>query len=352
MRKADLACHYLQVLGSRLTNRNLCGPIIGYIEVTKRCSLRCQFCDLWRVKVGPHDEMTTRDLLELASDLAELGAKYVALFGGEAMLRRDLWEVMAYLKRRGVYVSLVTNGHLLPQFSRNVLESGIDMLAVSLDSADEAVHDSLRGMPGSWKRVVEGLTEIRRRPHRMKLVINTLVVKPNWRGLIDLMHLGMALGVRSFRFLAYNVGAPYDALGMQSLSLRPGGDEIDELRRYLNEVIAFAKQHRLTLNSHGFVRGIPEFYGMGAQPVDCFAGFVSVHVHADGRVAFCPVRDEAVLGNVRETPLREIWRSRGFATRRRDVMSKACDQCYISCYMEENTYFRLGDLVAKAFGRQ
>jgi hypothetical protein len=92
-----LADHYLRVQLSRRLDRSLAGPMMAFVEVTKRCSLRCGTCDIWRVEVGPHDEMTTGELLELARDLGRLGCRYVALFGGEATLRPDLFAVIREL---------------------------------------------------------------------------------------------------------------------------------------------------------------------------------------------------------------------------------------------------------------
>src|SRR5512135_3490001 len=125
-RKLSVVQHYCAVKLSQTLGRNLCGPFHVYVEVTKKCNLRCQFCDIWRAKEDTIGEMTLENLLRLAEDLKELGTKAVGLYGGEALLRPDLFEVITAMKRAGLHVTLDTNGYLLPQFHEQILDSGVD----------------------------------------------------------------------------------------------------------------------------------------------------------------------------------------------------------------------------------
>lgn len=323
--------------------------MVAFIEVTKNCNLRCDFCDIWRIQVGPNDEMTRTEMFHLIHDLRDLGTKYLGLFGGEIMLRRDLFDIIGEAKRLGLYVYVCTNGYLLPQFYGQVLDSGINALAVSLDGSQPEVHDHLRGVKGGFDRIIEGLQKIQSQEHAIKLVINTVIFKQNFRELLDIVRLGTALGVRYHRFLAYNFIAPYNLCAQQSHELILDEGEIEELSGRLEDLISYCRAHRVILNSHDFLRGIPLFYRNSHPPQRCFAGYASISVHADGRLSFCASR-EAPIGNIREKRLGDIWHSAQFNETRRHLMSDLCDKCWVSCFIEQNHWFSPIDLFSKAVG--
>jgi MoaA/NifB/PqqE/SkfB family radical SAM enzyme len=209
----------------------------------------------------------------------------------------------------------------------------------------------VRGLKGGFRRAIEGLKKVQAENESIKVVVNTLVVKHNFRHLMDVIRMGMEFRIRHFRFLAYNFIPPYDLMGMQSRALMLSTEEIMELREIISEVIAYCRAHHITLNSHDFLRGIPQFYTVGAEAVNCFAGYASVHVHSNGRVSFCSSL-EAGIGNVREQRLTEIWGSQRFLTRRKEMMSAPCNKCYVSCYIEQNHWFTPKYVVSRLVGIQ
>jgi len=78
------------------------------LEVTKRCNARCNFCDYWKEKPGPE----LRDYVPVVEKLKPLS---VSLTGGEPLLREDLPDLIASLRRSFGFLnlSLITNGSLL-----------------------------------------------------------------------------------------------------------------------------------------------------------------------------------------------------------------------------------------------
>jgi MoaA/NifB/PqqE/SkfB family radical SAM enzyme len=90
----------------------------------------------------------------------------VVLHGvGEPMLVRDLPRMIRYLKDRGTYVLFNTNGTLLtPKKHRELIETGLDELRVSLDAADAKTFFSVRGK-NFFDRIVrnvQGFTTLQR----------------------------------------------------------------------------------------------------------------------------------------------------------------------------------------------
>lgn len=68
------------------------------------------------------------------------------------MWRRDLAEIVAYARSRGLSVALTPSGTAAATRARlaELRDAGIARLAISLDAADAPAHDGFRGVPASY----------------------------------------------------------------------------------------------------------------------------------------------------------------------------------------------------------
>src|SRR5260370_3600183 len=81
---------------------------------------------------------------------------------GEPLLNKDLPRMIAHLKARGVYVLFNTNATLLTsEWSRALIESGLDELRCSIDGADPRTYARIRGAPLLHK-IIKNLTTFMR----------------------------------------------------------------------------------------------------------------------------------------------------------------------------------------------
>ena len=49
--------------------------------------------------------------MRIVDELHEMGAKWFGLSGGEPLVRKDIFEIIAHAKNLGMNVSLITNGY-------------------------------------------------------------------------------------------------------------------------------------------------------------------------------------------------------------------------------------------------
>ena len=80
---------------------------------TDLCNARCLHCSSNSSRRRP-DELTTEEALNLVDQLADVGVVDLAVSGGEPLLRRDLFRVIAHARRRGMAVGVGSNGAALP----------------------------------------------------------------------------------------------------------------------------------------------------------------------------------------------------------------------------------------------
>lgn len=139
-------------------------PIGAKFELTYACNLRCGFCytDSPRHTLQRTPELSDDEWREVVRQSLELGIVEAVVTGGEPFLRRELTlGVVETLAEAGVGVTLNTNGWFVDEEVAARLGALRGVTAhVSLDGARAGLHDGSRGVPGSWRRAVEGIDRL------------------------------------------------------------------------------------------------------------------------------------------------------------------------------------------------
>jgi MoaA/NifB/PqqE/SkfB family radical SAM enzyme len=139
-------------------------PIGAKFELTYACNLRCGFCytDSPRHTLQRTPELSDEEWREVVRQSLDLGIVEAVVTGGEPFLRKELTlGVVEALAGAGVGVTLNTNGWFADDEVARRLGALRGVTAhVSLDGARAGLHDSSRGVPGSWRRAVEGIDRL------------------------------------------------------------------------------------------------------------------------------------------------------------------------------------------------
>src|SRR5580704_14281259 len=149
---------YFEAVGSRRSKVAESPPVCIYLEVTNRCNLLCETCPRTFEDLEPPADMSWQLFTSIIDQVPEVAR--VVLHGvGEPMLVKSLPRMIRYLKERGIYVLFNTNGTLLaPRKRREIIETGLDELRVSLDAAEAESFLRVRGKD-MFHRIVRNLTE-------------------------------------------------------------------------------------------------------------------------------------------------------------------------------------------------
>lgn len=134
------------------------------LEITYACNLRCGFCytDSPRHTLQRTPELSDDQWRDVVAQSLDFGIVEAVVTGGEPLLRKELTlEVVEALGEAGVGVTLNTNGWFVDdEVARRLADVGGVTAHVSLDGARSGLHDSSRGVPGSWRRAVEGIDRL------------------------------------------------------------------------------------------------------------------------------------------------------------------------------------------------
>src|SRR5579863_10758050 len=136
---------YFEHVGERRGARAEAEPVCLYLETTNRCNLLCTTCPRTYEDLEPPADMSWELFTSIVDQFPRIAR--VVLHGvGEPMMVRALPRMIRYLKARGTYVLFNTNGTLLTEKKgRELVDSGLDELRVSLDAAEPHAFKLVRG---------------------------------------------------------------------------------------------------------------------------------------------------------------------------------------------------------------
>jgi len=175
-------------------------PVCLYLEVTNRCNLLCETCPRTFETLEPPADMSMELFRSIVDQVPHL--QRAVLHGvGEPMLVPHLPEMVRYLKARGVYVLFNTNGTLLREKRyRELIDTGLDEMRVSLDAADAKTYTLVRGRP-FFDRIVRDVTRLTEFQAQMgasnpRVSLWLTGLKETIAELPDFMRLAARMGVR------------------------------------------------------------------------------------------------------------------------------------------------------------
>jgi len=177
-------------------------------EATPRCNLACIQCyNVWKddAPYPPGELSTAAGLTLIETVIKKTGCREFTFTGGEPCLREDLEALAARAVALGCSVSLITNGTLLgARRIESLMDAGIRLFELPLNSSDRATHDRMAGMAGAFDRVTRAGAEISSRGGDLAFVfVSTTQNRGHFAETLD---LGIALGAVSFLYNRYNGG--------------------------------------------------------------------------------------------------------------------------------------------------
>jgi cyclic pyranopterin phosphate synthase len=147
------------------------------ISVTDRCNFRCQYCmpEEGMQWLERDSLLSFEEIARLVRVFASLGVSHLRLTGGEPLMRKELWNLIAMVRPiDGIRdVALTTNGTFLREQASKLAGAGLDRINVSLDSLQAATFRALVRRD-EMAATLEGIQEALRvglRPVKINVVL-------------------------------------------------------------------------------------------------------------------------------------------------------------------------------------
>ncbi|NQT94506.1 MAG: radical SAM protein [Lentisphaerae bacterium] len=295
------------------------------LETTSHCNLRCPMCPKTNHFVNtPENEVMSREVFDRVKPiLSAVSAVDLTGLWGEAFLHREWYlEMLAELKQHSIRVSTTSNGTLIGDaFARQLVELGLDRLAISVDAATPETFAVVRP-PGRMETVIEGLAAVKRWKKELGKT----------QPAVQLSFVGLARNIDEFPDfvrMAGDLGA--DGVVLQAAGEYKGieGESVafhfkDLGRRRFEEGAAVAHEQGLDIRlfppdqfeEQREDRNVPA--DTSALFKDCSDPWIQAVITTRGDVLPC-CACEVPLGNIVEKTFREIWYGPGYRELRRQL---------------------------------
>jgi GTP 3',8-cyclase len=289
------------------------------ISVTDRCNFRCTYCmPAEGLPWLQRDALLTyEEIARLVRILSEMGVHDVRLTGGEPLVRKELWKLVAALAAiPGVHdLSLTTNGYLLDKQVADLVAAGLRRVNVSLDAlaADRFFQLTRRD---SLDRVLAGLKAAQAHPELRPIKVNAVAL----RGFTEDEVLRFAEFAREepyeVRFIEF---MPLDADHEWDLDKVLPSAEIKAIIETEYELVPLGRERHGTARRYRFADGKGEI-GFISPVTEPFCGDCNrIRLTAEGMLRTClfsmsetdlraPLREGASDAEVEEIVRDAVWR--------------------------------------------
>lgn len=282
-------------------------PLLVGFEMVRVCNLKCLHCDNWRQKQSPQ-ALSVAEWKRLVEDLYRLSGPYrlcVPWQGGEPLLEsRAVLEVVRTANHLGIATSIGTSATLIDDgMAREIRDSGLSDLGVSLDGIRPETHDLSRGVPGTFQKVMAGIGCLKKYGTHRLTRISTIVAGHNFHELVDLAEWARR---EKFFSIQYNPlqpkGADWDRLWPK---------DVDGVCGALDGLIALKKRGYPIANDVANLGAMKTYFRAPSRdhPEFLCGAHARLTILNDGTVHLC--RFTAPIGNIRRDSIRDIWRSPG-----------------------------------------
>jgi len=326
--------------------------IIAFL--TYRCTSKCKTCNIWRRNSSKENELNLSEWKHILYDLKTSGIKSFEIFGGDALLRKDIiFDIIQFCKQHNIKTFFPTNSILMDKKTAyQLVEAGLYTIYLSLDNV-ETKNDDIRGVNNSFYKVKEALETLLEAKEYYNtttpyIIICTTISNLNYSDFYDIVMFLKKYPVNAI-YPRIVTEFPLDAIeNTEVMNTKPSpyfvttegkshfltSDELTKLKS------AFKK-----LSNHNQIPYI-NFQGISDAPDSAFLrgsyGYRRCLVCStvpvltpQGDILPCPFFPDYKIGNILNNSLHELWgnkKHRTFIQSQRTHKIKLCNYCLMPSF--------------------
>jgi len=326
-----------------------------YFYLTEGCNLACRHCwlapkfdpDGSRYAMLPVEAFET-----VVHEAKPLGLNGVKLTGGEPLLHPEFVGLLEIVRREKLRLTVETNGLLCtPEMAAEIAKSPRPFVSVSMDGADAATHEWVRGVAGSFEAACQAVRNLVAAGIRPQIIFS--VMRGNVHQAEAVVRLAEGLGAESVKFNVIQPTARGEKLHQAEGTL--GVAELIALGHHVDHEVAPTTRLRLVFDYPVAFRPLSRLSsgdGCGVCGI-----FTILGVIPSGQYALCGIGEQVpdlVFGVVGRDPLEMVWKENPMLNAIRaglpGDLTGVCGTCLMkarclgSCIAQN--YYRTGSLWA------
>ncbi len=301
-------------------------PLSAHIKLTENCQAKCISCNYWQSRW--QDGISTDRAIELINEIDAAGIGALRLTGGEPLLRKDLFDVLAAANTsRFKRIILQTNGLAIKKLHKEINASPITHIAVSIDGLKQT-NDLIRGIRGYFDLGIEGLRLLKGKHLAISVTLNRMSASE----LDELAEIAQSIGAKlEFNILSQSLFFLKDA---NLDTMWPESGDVARIEEFLRE--------RRPSYEVDYITRYYKHQQLAEPP--CVLGYLQVFVLSNGDV-LTGCYPLPPVGNILKDKLATILASEAYARQAEAMIRRECPGC--TCGVESSLAMKHG--VASAF---
>ncbi|MDD5560760.1 MAG: radical SAM protein [Candidatus Omnitrophica bacterium] len=312
---------------------------------------RCKMCNIWNIK----DDYNTQTTMQQKKNFVRSLRGFVDtdfefhLSGGEPLMSEGVLELVNFISGEGYRTNIVTNGFLIDELmAKEIVNSKLGTLTLSLDGIRSQTHDFIRGVKGSFRRIIKAIEYLDkyRKGSKLKIAILTTIMKTNLNEILKLAkwtQRNRKIEMISFQAVTQPFCQEMDRDWFKNDKNRflwPDDlKKVSKVMRCLKKMKASGykignhQNHFLHFNEY-FAE--PNIF---LKKIKCNLGDYEFHVDPYGKIFFCCLTEG--IGNIKTDNLAVLWDSVKTQETRKEVYGckKNC-HIMINCFYEDELPFK------------
>lgn len=318
------------------------------LSITLSCMLRCKVCHHWQKDESQMVRPKIEEWKDFLSSVNEAAGKdFTVVFGGgEPLLFPDqLVDLISFASSLGFRTALATSGHTISQeYARCLFDTGLNNIDLTIFSMEHKTHDFLRGVDGSLDRVLRAVDYLEKMDERLRIGINTIIMKPTLAGLMELtdwVNANQRLSGINFQAITRPFHTPFIERWQEDGKYKfLWPDNTQEVAAVIDGIIAKKMKSYRIANPVAQFETFKQFF---AGPQDfvrktaCnLANSSFFALNSDGTLTLCPYLEP--LGNISGNSFSNLWHSE-LASQIKNKINGCKVNCHhlINCWFEEET---------------
>lgn len=303
-------------------------PAVINWEITSACNLKCPHCYA-RAGLKKCNELDTETMKGIIDQFAKLQPGAIDFSGGEPMMRKDFFELLAYagekIDRKVTKLKILTNGTLVTEENAKILSKYIDFAHISIDGIGK-VHDDFRMMEGAFDKAIKAIKLLRK--NNIPVCITSTIHEKSIDQVDDVIKLALDLQVERLRFGFFT-------------SAGRGADNYDKNNtitlKKKKEIYEYIASKALELKDIVPIDSRDRFYGLMDHSSElgcdsftlCRAGTKLLFITSTGDLTPCYMLNEPEFyaGNVKDDTILNIWNNSEIFRKFRDINVSQIEQC-------------------------
>jgi MoaA/NifB/PqqE/SkfB family radical SAM enzyme len=307
--------------GGRLASH--CRPVSIVFLLTERCNAKCLHCNIWMNR-GQENSPSLEQWQTVLTDMRQwLGPIHVVFSGGEALLKPYAIDLIRHAHALGLNLELLTHGWWEDQTKiESVALAKPYRVTISCDGIGE-VHNIVRGKPNFWEktsRTIDTLLRMRQE-HNLGYTVRlkNVIMSHNLSDTLKVAEFANRDGMEVFYQPIeqnYNTADNPDWYTESnnwpsdtSLAISNVKQLIEMKRKGYRIANSFAQLEAMVpyFDNPDQLRIATQTHSAHEKRRSCNA-LITLQLQSNGDVTVCT--GVPPVGNVKETPIRQIWENR------------------------------------------